>query len=63
MAEPMKRLLRPDEAAALLTISPRTLWTLTSEGKIPAVRLGRSVRYDVRDLEHAIEKMKTAKLE
>jgi len=38
------------EAADLLAISPRTLWTLTSTGEIACVRIGRSVRYDVADL-------------
>ena len=38
----------PREAARLLSISERTLWGLTApRGPIPAVRLGRSVRYDV----------------
>ena len=38
----------PREAARLMSISERTLWSLTSpRGPIPAVRLGRSVRYDV----------------
>jgi excisionase family DNA binding protein len=34
------------EAAAALSISERTLWTLTDEGQIPCVRIRRSVRYD-----------------
>jgi excisionase family DNA binding protein len=32
-------------AARLLSISPRTLWSLTHSGVVPCVRLGRSVRY------------------
>lgn len=38
------------EAARLLGISPRTLWTLTDGGRIKAVRIGRLVKYDPRDL-------------
>jgi len=34
------------EAAAALSISERTLWTLTDEGEIPCVRIRRSVRYN-----------------
>ena len=35
------------EAARLLAISPRTLWSLSKTGEIPVVRLGkRAVRYD-----------------
>jgi excisionase family DNA binding protein len=39
-------LLTAREAAAALAVSPRTLWGLTyPRGPLPAVRLGRSVRY------------------
>ena len=38
-------LLRPDEAAAACGLSPRALWQLTRDGAIPAVRLGKLVRY------------------
>ena len=52
-------LVRPDEAAKALAISSRKLWTLTNCGEIPCVRIGRSVRYDVADLESWIERSKT----
>lgn len=39
-------LLKPREAAAALSISERALWSLTSRGEVPCVRLGRSVRYE-----------------
>jgi hypothetical protein len=32
------------EAAAALSISEHTRWTLTDEGKIPCICIGRSVR-------------------
>ena len=32
--------LRPREAAKALGISPRTLWQLTKDGKVPCVRAG-----------------------
>jgi hypothetical protein len=36
------------EAAKLLSISERSLWTLTApRGPIPCCRIGRSVRYSV----------------
>jgi excisionase family DNA binding protein len=38
------------EAARLLAISPRTLWSLTKAGDVPVVRIGRLVRYDVAGL-------------
>ncbi|HWB14490.1 MAG TPA: helix-turn-helix domain-containing protein [Pirellulales bacterium] len=51
-------LLKPDEAAAALAVSPRCLWGLTKAGEIPAVRIGRAVRYDVADLRAWIEARK-----
>ncbi len=44
-------LLTSDEAADRLAVSKRTLWSLTKEGRVRCVRIGRSVRYDPRDLE------------
>jgi excisionase family DNA binding protein len=39
-------LLTPRAAAGALSVSERTLWGMTSpRGPIPAVRLGRAVRY------------------
>ncbi len=69
MAEPVSSarsdetpgLLRSDEAAKLLAISPRTLWSLADEGEIPVVRIGRSVRYDPADLQDYIERQKHRK--
>ena len=54
-------LLRSDEAARLLAISPRKLWTLADDGEIPVVRIGRSVRYDPADLRDYIERQKHRK--
>jgi excisionase family DNA binding protein len=44
-------LLTPRDASAALQISERHLWALTKEGKIPAIRLGRAVRYRRETLE------------
>lgn len=52
------RLVKPREAAAYLAISERKLWSLTQDGRIPAVRLDRSVRYDVADLDRFIQAAK-----
>ena len=49
-----KLLLTAREAARMLSVSERTLWTLTHEGAIPAVRIGRRVLYSPADLEHFI---------
>ncbi len=42
------------EAAAALSISERTLWSLTAKGEIPCVRIGRAVRYSRRELEQFV---------
>ncbi|WP_437227999.1 helix-turn-helix domain-containing protein [Planctomicrobium sp. SH661] len=43
--------LRPREAARMLSISERTLWSLTApRGPIPCARLNRGVLYSVDDL-------------
>lgn len=52
-------LLSVKEAAKSLCISERTLFTLTSTGRIQSVRIGpHTVRYDVRDLEAFIRAAK-----
>lgn len=43
-------LLTPTQAAELLSISPRKLWSESAAGRLPVVRIGRSTRYDLRDL-------------
>ncbi len=54
-------LLTSPEAAQMLSISERSLWTLMKSGSIPHVRIGRSVRYDRDDLKAWIEKQKQNK--
>ncbi|REJ90645.1 MAG: DNA-binding protein [Planctomycetota bacterium] len=51
-------LLTPPQAAEALAISPRKLWSMTASGEIPHVRLGRSVRYPVDDLQRWIDGQK-----
>lgn len=46
-----KLLITAREAARTLSVSERTLWTLTKSGQVSAVRVGRSVRYTQADLE------------
>lgn len=49
------RLYTAPETAQLLRISARTIWALTKRGQLRAVRLGRCVRYDERDVASFIE--------
>ena len=51
-------LLKPDQAAESLAISPRKLWEMTSSGQIPHIRLGRCVRYSIDDLQKRISAQK-----
>ena len=53
-------LLNSRQAAELLQISPRKLFSLKKGGKIPVVRFGRSVRFARADLLQAIENHRTA---
>lgn len=54
----VKMLLHLREAAAALGISPRKLWGLTKLGRIACVRVDRSVRYCVEDLQRFIEQQR-----
>jgi excisionase family DNA binding protein len=47
---PNKMLSAGREAAAALSISLRTLESLTASREIACVRIGRAVRYDIDDL-------------
>lgn len=38
-------LLTPRMAAAALSVSERTLWSLTKRGEIPSIKIGRLGRY------------------
>lgn len=50
-------LLRPEQAAQVLAIGERTLWERTKAGEITVVRIGRSVRYRLPDLERYVSKL------
>ena len=50
-------LLKPSQAAELLSISERQLWSHTApRGDIPSVRIGNCVRYSRTTLEQVIRK-------
>jgi excisionase family DNA binding protein len=52
------RLLDVREAARFLGTTPKTLYTMAWRRDIVFVKIGRSLRFDVRDLEQMIEKAK-----
>ena len=52
------QLLSEADAAKYLSICPRTLWGLRASGEIAFLRVGRSIRYDVNDLNAFIARLK-----
>ena len=48
--------LRASEAAKALGIGERKLWSLTNRNEIPHIRIGRMLRYPVRELEEWISR-------
>lgn len=53
-------LLTYREAAKVLGVTERTIWTLVNDGRLPAVRFGRSVRIDPADLRGFITRARSA---
>ena len=51
-------LLTYREAAKVLGVTERTIWTFVNDGRLPAVRFGRSVRIDPADLRGFISRAK-----
>jgi excisionase family DNA binding protein len=53
------RLLTVQEAARFLTVSASTLYGWVWQRKIPFVKVGRALRFDLTDLEEFIEASRT----
>lgn len=60
---PVKKVLSTKEAAAYLSISLPTLFRLTRAGELAHVRIGRSLRFRVEDLDAFLEARVTTKWE
>lgn len=45
------------EVARMLGVSSRTVWTLTSDGVIPSVRVGRCRRYQLAEVERYVQSL------
>jgi excisionase family DNA binding protein len=56
--DPSKLLLSSREAAKVLSISERSLWTLTKNGEIPFVKIGACKRYTLSDLMEFVDRNK-----
>ena len=52
----METLLTVDQTAKALCISARTVWTLTQEGALACVRIGRRVLYAPDDIRAFIDR-------
>ena len=52
------RLLTTKQAAAFFQVSERYLWNITETGGLNCVRMGRSVRYKMEDLEQYIDRLR-----
>ena len=57
-AATVEPLLTYRQAAKVLGVTERTIWTLVDHGALPVVRFGRSVRIDPSDLRGFIERAK-----
>lgn len=55
-AEPL--LVNSREAARLLSLSERSLWSLSASGEIPRIKVNKCVRYSVEDLRDWIARKK-----
>ena len=51
---PAPLLVDTPTAAKMLGVSSRTIWTLANCGDLKATRIGRAVRFSVRELERFI---------
>ena len=60
-ANPVEPLLvNEHQVARLLSLSPRSVWSLSKNGDLPVVWIGKAKRYHIRDIEAFIEARKHA---
>ena len=55
---PVERLLTYRQAAKILQVSDRSVWTLVKSGELKSARIGRCVRIDPRDLDEFVHDSK-----
>lgn len=58
VADAPQPLLTYQDAAKQLRVTDRTIWQLVKDGKLPAVKFGRSVRIEPADLRAFIQRAK-----
>jgi excisionase family DNA binding protein len=52
---PVGKLLKVPEAAAMLSLSQKTVWQWIGERRIGVIRLGRAVRVPISEIDRLIE--------
>jgi excisionase family DNA binding protein len=52
----MEQLMTAGQTAEALCISPRTVWTLTREGALACIRIGRRVLYSPDDVRAFVDR-------
>lgn len=58
-----KKLVKIEELASYLDTPVATLYTWTHQRKIPHVKMGRSLRFDLVEIDQWIEQRKVARVE
>jgi excisionase family DNA binding protein len=53
--ERVTSLLRAEEVAAMLAMSPRAVYDLAAKGELAAIRIGRVIRFSVDDVERFVD--------
>jgi len=56
---PAAKLLKVPEAAAMLSLSQKTVWQWIGERRIGVIRLGRAVRVPISEIDRLIEEGST----
>jgi excisionase family DNA binding protein len=52
----MEPLLTANQTAKSLCVSPRTVWSLTHEGALACIRIGRRVLYSPTDIQAFVDR-------
>ncbi|MBT7349854.1 helix-turn-helix domain-containing protein [candidate division WWE3 bacterium] len=58
-----KRYLNIKEASEYTSIPVKTLYEWAGIGKIPSIKIGRKVLFDIQDIDKAMDKLKRSQLQ
>ncbi len=59
----METLVTAKDLGQFLKLSESTIYKLAAEGEIPGFKIGDSWRFDLKDIEKMIQKLKTGRVE